>query len=301
MRQRWQSWLEQRFLWQGQKCLQHKDILVFLHRSGYLYVLLILITFIAGVNYANNLILGFCFLLSAVLAISFYLAYLQLKDLNVQIDCAQVSQVGHSIQLTVSLSRLKPCSRYVLIECNAQRHYIYVQDARQQLSINFDAQTRGAFYYPRLRISSGYPLGLVRAWSDFYFKDHLVTWVAPSPAPFEQEQRHAIQHAGFDEFYELKTYQIGDRLSQVAWKQLARGQGMQIKNFAPHAQQQHVEIDYMHMPAVGHEQKLSLMMGLVEQCEQQQLAYTLQLPHNQLSLGQGTSQLQRAKRILAEA
>lgn len=94
MRQRWQSWLEQRFLWQGQKCLQHKDILVFLHRSGYLYVLLILITFIAGVNYANNLILGFCFLLSAVLAISFYLAYLQLKDLNVQIDCAQVSQVG---------------------------------------------------------------------------------------------------------------------------------------------------------------------------------------------------------------
>ena len=91
MQKPWQTWLEQRFLWQGKTRLQHRDILVFLHRSGYLYLLLILITFIAGVNYANNLILGFCFLISAILAIHFYFAYLQLKGLEIQIDCAEVS------------------------------------------------------------------------------------------------------------------------------------------------------------------------------------------------------------------
>jgi len=63
----WQNWLAKRFQFSQQKRLSQKDVLVFIYQQGYLYLVLIFITFIAGVNYANNLILGFCFLISAVL------------------------------------------------------------------------------------------------------------------------------------------------------------------------------------------------------------------------------------------
>ena len=63
----WQKWLAKRFQFEKTKQLSQKDILIFIYQQGYLYGVLILITFIAGVNYANNLILGFCFLISAIL------------------------------------------------------------------------------------------------------------------------------------------------------------------------------------------------------------------------------------------
>ncbi|PKD85569.1 DUF58 domain-containing protein, partial [Acinetobacter radioresistens] len=53
-----QGWLAKRFRIDGQRTLKQRDILVFMYQQGYLYLVLILITFIAGVNYANNLILG---------------------------------------------------------------------------------------------------------------------------------------------------------------------------------------------------------------------------------------------------
>ena len=65
------QWMAKRFSLTSSKKLKQRDILIFIYQQGYLYLVLILITFIAGINYANNLILGFCFLISALLCISF--------------------------------------------------------------------------------------------------------------------------------------------------------------------------------------------------------------------------------------
>ena len=70
--QRIQQWIAKRFQVNGTKTLLQKDVLVFIYKQGFLYLILILITFIAGINYANNLILGFCFLISAILWINFW-------------------------------------------------------------------------------------------------------------------------------------------------------------------------------------------------------------------------------------
>ena len=84
-KQAWQNWIKTRFKFDRHKALKQKDILVFIYQQGYLYLVLILITFIAGVNYGNNLILGFCFLISAILCISFYLTFKQLHELEIEI------------------------------------------------------------------------------------------------------------------------------------------------------------------------------------------------------------------------
>jgi hypothetical protein len=56
----------------------------FLFISKVFYICSDLITFIAGINYANNLILGFCFLISAILCISFYLTFKQLHGFKIE-------------------------------------------------------------------------------------------------------------------------------------------------------------------------------------------------------------------------
>lgn len=300
MRAQWQRWVERRFLWQGHKLLKQKDVLVFVYRPGYIYVALILITFVAGVNYANNLILAFCFLISSLLCISFYLAYRQLKGLEITLDYDDVGQVGQAVELIVTLSQTQPRERYLSVNVGLEKQYLHLQHSSQQLRFHFYPAQRGAFYYPDLSLMSVYPLGLVRAWTHLYLKQQLITWVAPQ-AVIQPHQQQSMLEAGMDEFYELKNYQLGDSLTYVAWKQLARGQGMYIKQFAPHAEQQQLLIDYAALGMHDHEQKLKVMMGLVEQCEQQQQPYAIKLPQQQLSLGLGEAQLQQAKRLLAEA
>ena len=80
----WQNWVNKRFKFEEFKQLTQKDILIFIYQQGYLFLILIFITFIAGVNYANNLILGFCFLISSILCISFYLTFKQLYVLKIK-------------------------------------------------------------------------------------------------------------------------------------------------------------------------------------------------------------------------
>ena len=300
MRAQWQRWAERRFLWQGHKLLKQKDVLVFVYRPGYIYVALILITFMAGVNYANNLILAFCFLISSLLCVSFYLAYRQLKGLEITLDYDEVGQVGHAVELIVTLSQTQPRERYLSVNVGLEKQYVHLQHSSQQLRFHFYPAQRGAFYYPDLSLMSVYPLGLVRAWTHVYLKQQLITWIAPQAA-FSHQAQQTVLEQGMDEFYELKNYQVGDSLTYVAWKQLARGQGMYIKQFAPHAEQQQLLIDYAAINLHDHEQKLKVMMGLVEQCERQQQPYAIKLPRQQLSLGLGEAQLQQAKRLLAEA
>ncbi len=71
----WQNWINKRFKFKAEKRCTG---VYFLIREIRVYVVLILITFIAGVNYANNLILAFCFLISAVLCNGFNLTFILL-------------------------------------------------------------------------------------------------------------------------------------------------------------------------------------------------------------------------------
>lgn len=298
----WQNWLSKRFQFTQHKQLSQRDVLVFIYQQGYLYLVLIVITFIAGVNYANNLILGFCFLISAVLCISFYLTFKQLHGLTVELVADEVGQVGQALQLHFYFHQPLARSRYLYIQVNQQRHQVLINQHKQHFTLSFYAEQRGQFKYPVMQIYALYPFGLVRAWTYFYHQKS--SWIAPKPqylATDNKSQQHHFE-PDMDEFRELRNYQSGESLHAVSWKQVARGQGLYIKVFEQFQQQnQSIEIHYAHMPSPSHEERLALMMGLVAQCEQQQLAYSLHLPHTQLALGMGSQQLLQAKLLLAQA
>lgn len=296
-----QYWIAKRFQIEGSKILLQKDVLVFIYKQGFLYLVLIVITFIAGINYANNLILGFCFLISAILCISFYLTFKQLHGLQIELVTAEVGQVDQPLILKILLKQSAQTVRYLRLNWQEQEHFLYLDQTQQSLELAVLPEQRGRYELDALKIYATYPLGLVRAWTYLYPKQ--AVWIAPKADDWQQE--HKLQPTpaqdSLDEFKELRNFQHGDSYQNVAWKQVARGQGFLIKMFEAQTNHQHLDIDYQLIPALDHEQKLSLMMGLIEQCEQSGNDYAVILPHARLESGQGQSQLMKARLLLAQA
>ncbi|WP_019384837.1 DUF58 domain-containing protein [Acinetobacter venetianus] len=301
LKQQVSQWIAKRFQVDSVKTLLQKDVLVFIYKQGFLYLVLILITFIAGINYGNNLILGFCFLLSAILCISFYLTFKQLHDLKIEIVMPEVGQVNQPSIIKLMLKQHDKTVRYLRIQFSQQEQMIYVNQVQQTVELPVLPQQRGLYEFGVIKVYSTYPLGLVRAWTYLYPKQKI--WIAPKAHDWQKEHKNqpTSAHDSLDEFKELRAFRQGDSYQNVAWKQVARGQGFFIKMFEAQANHQHLEIDYHQIPALGHEEKLSFMMGLVEQCEQLGDDYALILPHARLESGQGYSQLIQAKLLLAQA
>lgn len=301
LKQQLQQWIAKRFQVEGSKILLQKDVLVFIYKQGFLYLVLIVITFIAGINYANNLILGFCFLISAILCISFYLTFKQLHGLQIEVVAAEVGQVDQLLILKILLKQSTQTVRYLRLNWQEQEHFLYLDQTQQSLELAVLPEQRGRYELDALKIYATYPLGLVRAWTYLYPQQEV--WIAPKATDWQKEHKLQPNPAqdSLDEFKELRTFQYGDSYQNVAWKQVARGQGFLIKMFEAQTSHQHLDIDYQHIPALGHEQKLSLMMGLIEQCEQSGNDYAVILPHARLESGQGQSQLSKARLLLAQA
>lgn len=301
LRAKFQQWLQQRFQLNGIKKLKQKDILIFLYQQGYLYVVLIIITFIAGINYANNLILGFCFLISAILCISFYLTFKQLHQLKIECKLPELGQVAEILNISIYLQQPRATTRYLFIAVEGQLYPVLMSQIQQTVELKFRPEHRGKFFVPRIQVYSTYPLGLIRAWTYLFIKD--VIWIAPQSLEYQREldmTSDSGQH-NFDEFKELRSYQHGDSLNHVSWKHAARGQGLFIKQFEQQVDRQSITIDYEQMPATDHEQKLGLMMGLIAYCEHQHTPYKVILPQDSLGKGLGIEQYQYARRMLAQA
>jgi uncharacterized protein (DUF58 family) len=301
VKQQLQQWIGKRFQVEGSKVLLQKDVLVFIYKQGFLYLVLIVITFIAGINYANNLILGFCFLISAILCISFYLTFKQLHGLEIELVAPEAGQVSQPLILKILFKQSVQTVRYLRLDWQEQEHFLYLDQTQQSLELTVLPEQRGRYKLDALKIYTTYPLGLVRAWTYLYPKQKV--WIAPKAYDWQKEHKSQSTSAqdSLDEFKELRTFQHGDSYQNVAWKQVARGQGFFIKMFEAQANHQHVEIDYQQIPALGHEEKLSFMMGLIEQCEQLGDDYAVIVPHARLESGQGQTQLMKARLLLAQA
>ncbi|WP_111892501.1 DUF58 domain-containing protein [Acinetobacter sp. MB5] len=302
MRQRIVAWMSRRFEMQAEKKIKQRDILVFLHRDGVLYGVLILLTFVAGVNYANNLVLSLCFLVSAILAMSFYLAFKQLHGLKIELlNDDDVGQVDQPFVLRLRLQQNKASPRFLRIQIAEQTLCILMKEQSQDIHISLHPKNRGLYPLPRCRIQATYPFGVVRAWTYLYFQHQV--WVAPQPVSISSESKlsHQHQQQNLDEFHDLRNYVDGDTLQRVSWKHVARDQGWFVKRFEQEPNTQIQMIDYVKMPSAMHEVRLSMMMAMVDQCEQEKRAYSMLLPKAELGVGSGIRQYQQAKKLLAQA
>lgn len=299
--QRFIKWLHLRFRYTGTRTLKQNQVLVFMYQQGFLYLVLILITFIAGINYANNLILGFCFLISAILCISFYLSFKQLHAITLDVVVDEVGKVNEVFKVRVNLQQDRATPKFLNFKIDEQLQSFLFEEKQQSFELNFIPQQRGEFSVPPIQIYSTYPLGLVRAWTYIYLTDSY--WIAPEAKSLTHQSQNYSNtgEPDLDEFKELRTFKSGDSLQSISWKQAARGQGLFVKQFDDLIDTHAMQIEYSKMPSADHEEKLSFMMELVDRCYQTETPYSIILPHAQTENGIGEQHYIHIKTLLAQA
>ncbi|UGQ47571.1 DUF58 domain-containing protein [Massilia endophytica] len=180
-------------------------------------------------------------------------------------------------------------------------------DSAVQLST--PAKERGWCAAPRVRLATRFPLGLFGAWS--YWQPDLKVLVYPYPeqnAPplpttgAASEEGHG--QVGLDNFAGIRSYQPGDPMRHLAWRQIARhdpahGGQLVTKHFEGGATAE-LTLDFDALPAsIGLELRLSRMTAWVLAAEQRGLPYAFRIGDQRYPAALGEAHQAACLRALA--
>lgn len=294
-RTRWSKWLNRRIPPTRDIVLNQRRVFIFLSPHGRLIALLLLALFIAGINYANNLLLGLCFFLFSLLIVTIHHTFANLSGLRVTTVAASPAFAGEVAGFTIRLSNPNQRTYYSLqLNWADVSERIDCIDQAQDITLYLRSQRRGRFYPPRLKISTTYPLGLLQAWTwlaldlnAVIYPQPIASDIMPAGEGDNDEAEHSRQRRpGIDDFEGLKTFHPGDPLAHVSWKHLARGQGMLVKTYSEPVTGSNA-LDYQALTGLDKEARLSRLAWWVVRLSQNQQAFALKLPHKTLRAATG--------------
>ncbi len=306
LKRKTQAWQDKRLPPIKQIRLTQRHVFIFLSKEGGFYAFMMLAIFIAGVNYANNLVLGLCFFLGSVLVVALHHTFNNLSGMLLEAvdasDCEAGTHTAYRIRIT-------PKGRQIIhqlkLEWDDQIHIVPRFDRATLITMQLKTPTRGQFFPPRLGISSVYPLGILRAWT--YVRFNEPAWVSPHPIEglldgqvksSGDDDEVEVRVAGQDEFEDLRCFIEGESLAHVSWGHLARGQGVLTKRFSDaRGTEQLLDYDAMHG---GHELRLSQLAYWVNRLSEDQVSFELKVRNQSLPLGAGLLHKKSALRLLAE-
>jgi uncharacterized protein (DUF58 family) len=301
IRQKLRRWIRQRLIhWLAHRqpavpalTLQHKFLLVFPTTYGFAYVGLLLLLYILGTNYQNNLILLLSYLLLSLLLVSMVLCYQNLAGLVLKAGPAATAFAGQPLYLTLELQnwRQRQSLQFCLTDWQCQQQ-------QGVLHLEYIPQQRGLYQLPRLKLSSVHPFGLIRCWCYLALQQDF--WVYPAPLP-NPENKLTAQTAGDQIWSHLAPYQPGDKLQRIDWKKLAR-QPEQFVVKVYQTTEPNFEVRQLVLPAFtgqALEIQLQLLTQQILDFTAAGLCYSLQLPDRLIAADTGPAHQHRCLQALA--
>ncbi|MBM5796968.1 MAG: DUF58 domain-containing protein [Cyanobacteria bacterium K_Offshore_0m_m2_072] len=243
--QRWQERLQQRLSGHSAQLRLHRRNLYILPTAfGGMWLLVIAITYVLGIQTKSNgpVLLGL--LLLALLLLCPFLTHRNLEGLELR--CLEpgpgFADQPLLMQLVARSTLPRPAVKLRWLSPGQSRSGQRVQlvpVGTSQLELAWQPPGRGMHLPGRLLIHTTAPLGLFRCWS--YWQPPMQLDVAParSPGPVQELRRPSQQRQGLptataegsDDFLELSPLRPEAGLQRVAWKTVARGQGWYSKRF----------------------------------------------------------------------
>lgn len=89
---------------QDQLTLSVRNVYIFFSKQGLLFAILLIITFIAGINYGNNLVLGVCFYLASVWLISVHITFAHVSRLKLKLLSVSMAAVGEPVWVSIEVT-----------------------------------------------------------------------------------------------------------------------------------------------------------------------------------------------------
>jgi uncharacterized protein (DUF58 family) len=276
----------------GAVTLTMRRVFIVPARAGLAFVGLLLLMLVGALNY--NLGLGF--------ALTFFAGACALADMvmtaknlaGLQLAAGRAAPVfaGEEAQFELHLHNRGGSDRYAIwigfqADGEPRQALDVAADGSSAVRLATGAAARGWLAAPRVRLVTRFPLGLFRAWSYWQPDARVLVYPAPElpaqPLPANgaaSEDGHGT--VGLDNFAGIRSYQAGDPMRHLAWRQIARhdpalGGQLVTKHFEGGAVAD-LSLDFGALPAsLELELKLSRMTRWVLEAEQRGLSYRFRL------------------------
>jgi len=306
-RRRYRQWVDRRTEPQNEWRLNHRRLYILPSRAGYGFLVLIAALWLLATNFENNLVFMLCFLLLALFVVSIHFTHGTLSGLQIKQVRAQSVFKGDAaaIELCFSQGKARRREQVAVRFAGGEALMISLENAGDTFVTVLAPTTQRGFLDPGLlTIESIYPVGLMRVWSHLRFRFDAAVYPAPTPDQARASGRrgsgegHTTGTTGSDDYIGLKTFEAGESLRHVAWKQYAREQGLWSKQYGDTVDSS-VWVDWEDYAGMDTEQRLSRMCWQVCEHEAAGGVYGLRLPGSELAPSQGTGHLQAVLRRLA--
>lgn len=307
-RQRLFNWIDRRQPPGKRHVLHRRNLYIFPSLTGFAYLFLVLIIWLLGTNYQNNLILALAYMQISIFVLTILNTYNNMAGLKVEFVGAEEGFVGDKLgfRMVFSSSNRRGAHYITAQWINNPPVILDFEPAQEHVEkVYAVAQQRGWLHPQRLLLKSTFPMGLLRCWTWLNFD--AATLVYPTPlsgghvpgsVSGNEEDGQVMSMSGGDEFVGLRTYRPGDSPRHIAWKQYARGRGLWSKEYGTPATSR-TWLQWSDFFRGDVELALSQMCYWVEKLTQQQAAFGMRLPGVELPFDAGEEHRRRALRALA--
>lgn len=276
-------------------------------RQGLLLAGFLVLMLIGSINY--NLSMGYAltFILASMGLVSMVHAFRNLARLTVRAGRADAVFAGDLAVFNLYLENESAQDRYSIAVARGKEVPEYHDAPARSLSaarLRMPAHRRGRLKAGRFQVFTRFPLGLFHAWSNLELDMQCLVYPKPDaaaiplPAAQASSGEGAASGHGSDDFAGLRPYHAGDSLRHIAWKAVAREQGLLTKQFTGRAESQ-LWLDWDALAGLDTEARLSRLTRWVLDAEAAALNYGLRLPHLTLDPGHGDAHRERCLEALA--
>jgi uncharacterized protein (DUF58 family) len=306
LKHKFRNWAFRRTLETGTVVLNQRRIYILPTRQGFGFALVLVLMLLGDINY--NLSLGYVltFLLATASGMSMLYAFRNMAQL--EIHAGHVASVfsGEQAHFVFHFNNPGTLVRYQIhLHDDSGHRSVFDLPAQHSTPVRLaiPATKRGWLDSGRLTLYTEFPLGLFHAWSYIHFDVRCLVYPKPAaaqplPTIANQDGKGKVLGAGDEDFYGLRNYVAGDALPRIAWKALAREQGLQVKQFSAY-QGQELWLDWLLLPNIASERKLELLTRWVLDADAQNLLYGLRLPNIEIAPQHSTAHRAECLRTLA--
>ena len=304
----YQRWIVKNIPPRDELKLNRKNIFILPTRHGLLFVFSSALIFVAAINYTASLAFALAFLMVSIFILAILHCFNNLNQLSLKALSSPPVFCGEEACFRIHLSR--PTHKvHEALEFNFPdstiTHADLVDKDQEDIEVFVLACKRGCFKSPRLRVATLFPLGLCRAWSMVDL--NLTCVVYPRPVPFDMNQLiggvsgsgdSSVSKEGSEDFYGLRNYVPGDSMRLVAWKNFAKGQGMQVKQFVDYMERK-LWLDWDMFYGLDVEERLSRLSYCVLQLSSSGNPFGLKLPGIEIEPDVGPEHKRKLLKALA--
>ena len=272
-------------------------------RAGLAFVVALTVILLGAMNYNLSLGYGLVFLLAGLGVVTILHTFRNLAQLVIRPGRAEPVFAGDTARFELALDNARREPRVAVqlslfMDDDGIETDVVASGATVAV-LPLPATRRGTLTLPRITIATTWPLGLIRAWGYIAPDMHCLVYPAPAatapplPSGGEGAQGTTRDGSGRDDFAGLRPHHPSDSPRHVAWKAVARqADGPLLTKLFSGASAQRIWLSWDDLPpAMGLEERLSVLTRWMLDAEAAGLVWGVRLPALRLPPGSGAAHL----------